>query len=123
MFEKSDIRYKLAVVWVLVFVGIWVIFHKSFPMKSMDQLLSQIEVSMEKEDWAQAKKYAAEFRESFRKNRVFIQMNNATEALTVFEQNIGQLETSVKHEQDSAFEYIGALRESINLVIKPFSGP
>lgn len=49
-------------------------------------------------------------------------MNNSTEALTTYEHTIGQLEITVRHKQESALEYVGALRESTNLVIRPFSG-
>ncbi|MCM0649638.1 DUF4363 family protein [Clostridium swellfunianum] len=123
MFDRYDTRFKIAIVWVVAFLGIWSLFQSYFPIKSMKQQLNQIEESIDKKDWVQAKENASRFKENFRRNRIFIQMNNATEAFTVFEQNIGQLETSVKHKQDSALEYVGALREAIDLVIKPFSGP
>ena len=64
-----------------------------------------------------------EFKDNFKKNRLLIQMNNATEALIIFEHTIGQLEITVNNKQDSALEYIGALKDIMNLVIKPFSGP
>jgi hypothetical protein len=57
------------------------------------------------------------------KKRFLIQVNNSTEVFTVFEHTIGQLEVTVKHHQESALEYVGALRETLNLVVKPFAGP
>jgi hypothetical protein len=38
-------------------------------------------------------------------------MNNSTEIFTSFEHAIGQLEIRVRHSQDIALEYIGALRD------------
>lgn len=123
MFDRFDVRYKLAIIWLLVFAGLWLIFKNIFPMNSMDQQLAKIEESIDKKDWNKASEYAKEFKENFKRNKVFIQMNNSTEALTAFEQAVGELEITVRYKQDSAIEYIGALRETINFVIKPFSGP
>jgi hypothetical protein len=89
----------------------------------MENQLNQIEESIGKKDWTQATKHTAEFKESFSRSKLLIQMNNSTEALTTFEHTIGQLEVTVRHKHESALEYVGALRESTNLVIKPFSGP
>lgn len=123
MFYRFDIRYKIVLIWILAFTTMWITFQSILPLSSIEYELDKIEESIEKKDWIEASEYTAKFKENFKKNRVFIQMNNATEALTNFEHTIGQLEITVKHKQDSALEYIGALRETIDLVIKPFSGP
>lgn len=123
MFDRFDIRFKLVVIWILAFSALWFAFQNIFPLQSMEKQLNAIEDNIEKKNWAQAKVYTDKFKANFEKNRTFIQMNNSTEALTTFEHTIGQLEITVNHKQDSAIEYVGALRESTNLVIKPFSGP
>ncbi|MBV7274269.1 hypothetical protein JMF89_02950 [Clostridiaceae bacterium UIB06] len=123
MFDRYEVRYKIALTWILAFVVMWMVFQRILPLNSMKNQLNTIEESIEMNNWTQASEYTAKLKDNFMKNRMFIQMNNATEALTVFEHTIGQLEITVKYKQDSALEYIGALRETINLVIKPFSGP
>lgn len=123
MFDRFDIRYKIAFVWLIAFIALWITFQSIFPLKSMEYQLNRIEESIEVKNWTQANKYTSEFRDNFKKNIIFIEMNNSTEALTTFEHTIGQLEITVKHEKDSALEYIGALRAAMNLVIMPFSGP
>lgn len=110
-------------VWLLAFIGLWTIFQSTLPLNTMKYQLDKIEQSIVEDDWQQAIEYTAEFKDIFNKKRFFIQINNATEAFTVFEHTIGQLEVTVKNNQESSLEYIGALREILNLVIKPFSGP
>jgi len=123
VFDRFDIRYKIALVWLLGLIVLWTVFQNILPLNSMGYQLDQIEESIEKKNWTQASKYTAEFKDNFKKNRLLIQMNNATEALIIFEHTIGQLEITVNNKQDSALEYIGALKDIMNLVIKPFSGP
>jgi|GEM_PF-1645091 hypothetical protein len=123
VFDKIDMRYKLMLVWLLAFISLWAIFQSIFPSNTMKHQLNKIEESIKNKDWKQANKYTFEFKNTFSKKRYFIQMNNSTEAFITFEHTIGQLETTVKYNQESALEYVGALEESLNLVIKPFSGP
>lgn len=123
MFSKSDMRYKLMIVWFLAFIGLWMLFKYTFPINTMMKQLNVIEERIEEKDWEAAIDHTTRFKEIFNKNRYFIQMNNSTEAFLTFEHTIGQLEITVNHKQENAFEYIGALKESLNLVIKPFSAP
>ena len=89
----------------------------------MDDQLNKIQISIEQGDWSKANQYTEEFVHNFESNKFIIQINNATEALISFEHTVGQLKVTVKNKQDSSLEYVGALREIINLVVKPFSGP
>lgn len=123
MFGRFDIRYKIMLIWLFSFIILWAAFKSILPLNSMKQQLNKIEECIARKNWTQANEYTREFKDNFIKNRVFIQMNNSTEALTNFEYTIGQLEMTVKYNQESALEYIGALRDALNLVIKPFSGP
>lgn len=123
MFDIYNVRYKICLVWLLSFTLIWIIFQNTFPLNSMSTQLDKIEESIQNGNWDDAEKYTLQFKKTFITNRMFIQMNNATEALVNFEHTIGQLEMTVKYRQDSALEFVGALKESLNLVIKPFSGP
>lgn len=85
--------------------------------------LDKIEKGITNNDWKQAKAYADQFADTFRRKRFIIQINNATEIFTAFELTIGELEETVQHKQENALEHVGALRETLNLVVKPFSGP
>ena len=85
MFDRFDIRYKIALVWLLGLIVLWTVFQNILPLNSMGYQLDQIEESIEKKNWTQASKYTAEFKDNFKKNRLLIQMNNATEALIIFE--------------------------------------
>lgn len=123
VFDKIDMRYKLMLVWLLAFINLWAIFQSVFPSNTLKDQLNKIEESIKNKDWKQANKWTFEFKNTFGKKRYFIQMNNSTEAFVTFEHTIGQLETTIKYNQESALEYVGALKESLNLVIKPFSGP
>jgi len=123
MFSKIYMRYKIAFVWIIAFVSLWIVFQVKSPLNKMKYQLDKIEQSVAKKDWKQANEYTTEFRNTFINNRILIQTNNSTEAIISFDHTIGQLEITVKHNQESALEYVGALKELLNLVVKPFSGP
>jgi hypothetical protein len=123
MFDDYNIRHKIAIIWFLSFILLWIIFRNILPLKSMNYQLNKIQATIEQGDWKKADQYTEEFVHNFESNKFIIQVNNATEALISFEHTVGQLKVTVKNKQDSSLEYVGALREMINLVIKPFSGP
>lgn len=123
MFKKKDIRFKLALVWLAAFLGLWLLFYISFGLNSFEQTLDNIISAVEAGDWKGAEAYTARFVDSFYKKKYLLQMNNATEAYTTFEPSVRQLVTAVKNRQESALEYAGFLREGIYFVIRPFSGP
>jgi len=123
MFDKGDMRGRIALVWLLSFIILWTMFCLLLPLKTMNSQLDNIEQSIASDNWKQANEYTAQFIKTYEKSRYFIQTNNSTEILTSFEYIIGQLDLTVKYNQDSALEYIGALRASLNFVVKPFAGP
>ncbi len=123
MLWKSDIRYKLMIVWVVAFLMVWVIFYSSFNMLGLEKDLDKIIECVENKDWNQAKTYTDKFTKSFFDKKYLIQVNNATEIFTTFEPAVRQMELSVKNKQESALEYAGYLKEGLNFVVKPFSGP
>lgn len=123
MFSKIYMRYKIAFVWMIAFVALWIVFQIKSPLNNMKYQLDMIEQSIVKKDWKQANEYTTQFRNTFINNRTLIQTNNSTEAVISFDHTIGQLEITVKHNQESSLEYVGALKELLKLVVKPFSGP
>ncbi|MBE6068756.1 MAG: DUF4363 family protein [Clostridium lundense] len=116
-------RGYIAVTWIICFAVMWIIFSIVLPNDEFNTHLNQIEKSVTNKDWNNAQKSMEELKSVYNKKRVFIQMNNATEIFTTFELTMGQLETSVQHKQDAAIQYIGAIRNSLDFVMKAFSGP
>lgn len=123
MFDKYDVRLKIVLIWVGVFIALWIVLHQVLPLRSSLEQLNKIQESIENQNWTQAIDDTNDFINSYKKNKFIIRINNATEALTTYEHTIGQLEVTVKNKQESALEHIGALKEAANFVIKPFSGP
>jgi hypothetical protein len=123
MFDKIDMRHIIALVWLICFILLWVIFAKVLPYKIMSNDLTSLEQSIKNKNWEQANKKMRGLKSTHDKYRKIIQMNNATEIYTTFELTFGQLESTVENRQESAIEYVGALKESLKLVSKAFSGP
>ncbi len=123
MFGKSDIRYILAITWLVAFLFIWFIFSSIFQMDSLEYDLDNIINGIENKDWELANKYTTEFINKYYSKKYLYQLNNSTEMFTTFENSVRQLKLSVKNKQESALEYAGLLREGLNFVVKPFSGP
>ncbi|MBC2399705.1 DUF4363 family protein [Clostridium tetanomorphum] len=116
-------RFVVGVIWIISFVVMWNIFNVLLPKNEFKIQLNQIEESVSKKDWNQARKSMVQLKNIYNRNRIFIQANNATEILTTFNYTMGQLDVSIQHEQNAALEYIGGLKSSLNLVMRPFSGP
>lgn len=123
VFNKIEMRFKISILWLIAFICLWSAFRISFPIKAMKHQLDKIEQSIGNENWQQASNYTTQFTNTYNSKRFLIHMNNSTEILTTFEHTIGQLETTVKYNEKSALEFVGALRSSLDLVAKPFAGP
>jgi hypothetical protein len=113
----------MSIVWLVCFILLWAIFTFLLPRNELKIQLNEIEESIVNKDWNKAKKSTEQFINTFNKKKAIIQMNNATEIYTNFQLVLGQLDSSVHYEQEAALEYVGALKGSIDLVIKAFSGP
>lgn len=120
---NNDMRLTIIMVWVISFITIWLMFNALIPRNEFINQLNRIEQSVSKNDWKDAKESMEDLKRIYNRGRIFIQANNATEILTNFDCIMGQLDASVKYEQDAAIEYIGGLRASLDFVMKPFSGP
>lgn len=123
MFDKVDMRHIIAIIWVVCFALLWILFAKALPYKAMNSDLTSLEQNIKNKNWKQANRNMISLKATHDKYRKIIQMNNATEIYTNFEAVFGQLEVTVENKQDSAIEYVGALKESLKLVAKAFSGP
>lgn len=123
MKRNSDMRLVVGATWLISFIFMLIIFSVSLPENEFRSKLNQIERSVSKQDWNQAKKSMTELKNIYNNHIIIIQSNNATEILTTFDLTMGQLDTSIQHEQDAALEYIGGLRASLDFVMKSFSGP
>lgn len=123
MTNKNDRRYAVRLVWIISFILMWFIFNKTLPRKGMDIQLIKIEDSITNNDWNQAKISMNVLKNIYKKNEVLIQANNATEILQTFDYTLGQLDASIQNENDSALDYIGGLKASIDYVMEAFPGP
>lgn len=123
MFDKKDMRGIIAFIWIISFISLWIVFEVSLPRHIIMDKLDYIEKSINDENWDEAKKAMEELKEVYTKKKPLIMTNNATEAFITFNYTFGQLEASVNNEEKDAIDYIGALRYSLDYVIKGFSGP
>lgn len=123
MIGENKMRFTVAGIWIICFASMWLIFNSALPDYEFNNYLNQIEKSVVNKDWDKAKKSMKELKNVYKDKRAVIQVNNATEILTSFDLTLGQLEASVENEQEAAVEYIGALRATMDFVMKPFSGP
>jgi hypothetical protein len=121
--KKNNMRLIIGTVWIFSFFVVWGIFATFLPKNEFKIKLNHIEQSVSKEDWKQAKKSMAELKNIYNRNRILIQVNNATEIFTTFNYTMGQLDASIQHEQHASLEYIGGLKSSLDFVMKSFSGP
>jgi len=120
---ENRMRFAIAAVWLICFTSMWFVFEIILPEKEFTTHLNQIEKSVADKNWNTAKESMRKLRKVYDNKRAVIQTNNATEILTTFDLTMGQLEASVAHEQDSAVEYVGALKSTLNFVLQAFSGP
>ncbi|WP_291573227.1 hypothetical protein [Clostridium sp. UBA4548] len=116
-------RYKIMLTWVFCFLIMWILFEKMLPKHEFNSCLNNIEKSINNKNWAEAKKSTKELKNIYENNKVIIRTNNATEAMSTFQNTLGQLYISVDYEQETALEYIGALKESLDWVLDGFSAP
>lgn len=123
MLGENKMRFIIAAVWLISFTSMWFIFRTVLPYKEFEIQLNQIEKNIESKEWDKAKKSMKKLDDIYRNKRTAIQVNNATEILTTFDLTMGQLEASVQHEQEAAVEYVGALKSTLDFVMKAFSGP
>ena len=123
MFGENKTRFFAGITWIICFIAIWLFFNATLPNNEFQIHLNKIEQSMAKDDWNNANKYMEQLKEIYDGKKVVIQMNNATEIYATFQLTMGQLDYAVKHKQISGVEYIGALNSSLDVVMKPFSGP
>ncbi len=123
MFGKFDLRYKLAIVWIAGFLILWLFFYSTFQANSLKYDLDHIIKGIEDTDWEQADKFTTNFSNKYYGKKYIYQINNSTEMFATFEYSVRQLKLAVRNRQESALEYAGLLREGINYVAEPFTGP
>lgn len=123
MFGKSDIRYILAVVWIVAFMVMWFVFGAIFQAERLNNDLEKIIKGIEDNDWEQADIYTDDFINIYYNKKYIYMLNNSTEMFATFDHSVRQLQLAVGNRQESALEYAGLLREGINYVAQPFSQP
>lgn len=123
MFIGVDIRKKLAIVWLVLFLMIWVVFTALVKVGTMREQLDRIEQAVSDKDWKRAEFDTDRFKNTYKARKYIIQMNNSSEIYITFEHTVEQLDLAVKNKQESAIEYVGLLKGALNYAVKPFSEP
>ena len=123
LFGENRMRLYIAAAWLIGFIIMYTVFNSVLPNDEFAMHLNKIEQSVAKKNWADAKRSMDDLKHIYAKKKSIIQINNATEIYTNFELVMGQLDASVENKQEAAVEYVGALRASLDFVMKAFSGP
>lgn len=114
MSKKNDMRHAIQIVWLITFIGMWIIFNVRLPKNVIHVQLDKIEESISKGDWNKARISMNVLQKIYNKNKLLIQANNATEILLTFDHTLGQLDAAIQYEKDSALEYVGGLQASLD---------
>ncbi len=123
MSVRKNMRYILALSWLIAFICLWLLFHAAFDYTDIKNQITLLEKSIESKDWTQAQEYLVQFEKSYEAKRNLVRLNNSTEAFIILEHSIEQLDTTIKNNQESSLEYIGEIKGVLNFVLKPFAGP
>ncbi len=123
MFIGSDIRGKLAIVWLVLFMLMWIVFTACFKTETMRSQLEAIEQAVTSKDWPKAQKETEKFTATYTARKYIIDINNSSEISITFNHTVEQLALAVKNKQDSAIEYAGLLKAALGYVARPFAEP
>lgn len=123
MFERTAVRGWLAVGWLALFAGMWLLFQYLLPEKTMLSELDRLERSVAVEEWGQAARSMDSFDRTWRDNKLLIQINNGSVDVSDFERELVRIRTLVTHREDDALELIGGLRAMTKTITTVFPGP
>lgn len=110
---KRGIRPYAVIKWVVSFAFMLSIVGATLPTEDINIHLEQIEESIINKDWNQAKMSMEVLKTIYNSNKVLTQGNNATEIFLTLDYILGELDTLIQNEQESALEYINGLKASI----------
>ncbi len=123
MLIGADIRRKLALVWLVLFLLMWLIFTVCFKTGTMLSQLEAVEQAVTSKDWSEAEKETEKFTATYKARKYFIDINNSSEISITFNHTVEQLAVAVKNKQDSALEYTGLLKAALGYAVRPFAEP
>ncbi len=123
MLIGADIRRKLALVWLVLFLLMWLVFTVCFKTGTMLSQLEAVEQAVTSKDWSEAEKETEKFTAAYKSRKYFIDINNSSEISITFNHTVEQLAVAVKNKQDSALEYTGLLKAALGYAVRPFAEP
>lgn len=103
----------MVIVLIFSLVFMWSIIGASLPTDEISAQLNQIEESIIRKDWEQAKMSMEVLKTIYKSNKVLVQGSNSNEVISTLDYIIAELKTSIDNEQDTALEYIRALKASL----------
>ncbi len=118
-----DIRRKLAFLWLVLFLLIWIVFSVCFKTGAMQSQLEAVEQAVSNKDWPRAEKETEKFTATYKSRKYLIEINNSSEIYITFSHTVEQLSVAVRNKQDSAMEYAGLLKAALGYAVQPFAEP
>ena len=113
MKKERIIRPSLVIVLIFSLVFMWIIIGASLPTDEISVQLNQIEESIIRKDWEQAKISVEVLKTIYNSNKVLVQGSNSNEVISTLDYILAELKNSIDNEQDTALEYIRGLKASL----------
>jgi hypothetical protein len=123
LFDREKIRLWIALLWVLVFVGLWVTFETFLPSQQMAISVENLKSSVEDKNWTEAQRDLNDFETTWKQHRIIIQAATAAEEVSAFQQTLEEVKVLVNNQDDSALGPISILKELAKTVTTAFSSP
>lgn len=99
--------------WLISFLIIYSMVGANLPIEDITSNLNQIEESIENNDWDQAKISMEILKTIYNSNKALVQGSNANDTISTIDYIMGEIDTLIQNEEDSALEYIRGLKDSI----------
>ena len=110
MKNERIIRPSMVIVLIFSLVFIWSLIGARLPTGEINAQLNQIEESIMKDDWNQAKMSMEALKTIYNSNKVLVQGSNSNEVISTLDYILAELKNSIDNEQDTALEYIRGLK-------------
>ena len=111
--NKRMIKPSMVIVLIFSLVFMWSIIGASLPTGEISTQLNQIEESIMKDDWNQAKMSMEDLKTIYNSNKVLVQGSNSNEVISTLDYILAELKNSIDNEQDTALGYIRGLKASL----------
>jgi|GEM_PF-3160197 len=125
MFDKKGARTVVTVCWLTALIAL--ILAYTFGMKPVRDAafgkIDSLEQNIAARDWAQARSDQDALEKLWKKNKAAVQLNNLSPSVSRFEQELAQIKTLVRNQDQSALSYLGILRNTFDSITSLFPTP